>query len=91
MQKKMSATLDCTSAPFVTGIKNCNQVLTVAPLGERYANKAMVVSVVGSGAYVWRESGVTWSILCYCVCHEDVITFNLLFEEILQIAHPEEK
>jgi hypothetical protein len=59
----------------------------VATLVERNLNEA----VVGSGRVcVWQESGVRRSVLCWCVwqesgfsLHEDVFTFNLVYNEIL--------
>jgi hypothetical protein len=58
----------------------------VAVLAARNASVIVMAPVVGSdGVCVWRESGVKWSVLCWCVWQEsgfsrreDVVTFNLL-------------
>jgi hypothetical protein len=59
----------------------------VETLVARNVNEAMVRS---GGVYVWRGSGVRRSDLCWCFRQEsgfsrreDVLTFNLLYNEIL--------
>jgi hypothetical protein len=59
----------------------------VTTLVVRNANEAVAARVAGSGGiYVWRESGVRGSVLCWCVLEEsrfsrreDVFTFNLVY------------
>jgi hypothetical protein len=49
--------------------------------------------MVGSeGVWVWRESGVRRSVLCWCICHEssfnrreDVFIIDLFFKDILYV------
>jgi hypothetical protein len=52
-------------------------------LSARHSNEAMMEPMVGSGGVcVWRDSGVRWPVLCWCVwqesgfsSHEDVFKF----------------